>query len=85
MPLTTMRLDWALPDGIEDSLWGAYKFINKGIPRGKHLGLLIIVLPYVRDFDGKEFMVWAMCTSSIFLRLSRKSLVMFCRESGRGM
>jgi len=53
MPLTTMHLGCALPDGIEDSLWGAYKFINTGIPRGKQLGLLIIVLPYVRDFDEK--------------------------------
>ena len=52
MPLTNIYLDCALPDGIEDSLRDEYKFINTGVPRGKQLGLLIIVLPDVRGIYG---------------------------------
>lgn len=82
MPIRNVYLDCALPDGIEGSLRDEYKFINTCVPRGKRLGILIIILPEVRDFDGKELVVWAMCTSSIFLGLSSEPHVLFCRESG---
>lgn len=81
--MVSTSLQYALSTGIETTLRDLYEIFELVRTRGRQLGLLVVILPDSREYDGKEV---TFCHMHLpFLCFSDESHVMCHRESGRGM